>query len=491
MNNDTLGSYIKGLSSVAKKAGDTKYLGENRSTLSKVLQELITSKEITEAEAAELAADLQDYLEIANGDYGKWKSPWVKSVQDNLILLTFLRGMGFSALASWPEGPLTQLGVPQHIAFNYMRDHAKEGVKSFAEYFNFMASAIPGSPVPRKIYGKKDVIGDSRLDKLTKLGYTGSAGSAVKQYGIEVDDWQQSIAEHYAKAVGLNNVTDYTRGIRASMAADVINHYASILASDPDAMTNMGREAYTELRELGVDVNFIVGLHTRWLTDGARAMSESEKKKFEETLEVGALRFVDQAIVNPLPGRIPKGYKHQKLAIFNQFQGFIANFTAKILPRILSQVTNGAPGAASNAAVVALTMTMAAMFATMLRDEIKYGQTTPYLDDFDKFRRIIFSTGLLGTGERLWQGIDPLYGNSSLLPTGGSSIGASISRTAEGILGEAAAYGTVRDAAEGVYELGFGDNRKAASSAIKLTPVFGSVNQARESFLDNIFGKED
>jgi len=496
MNQNVMGSHRDGLSTTAKRSGDLKYLGENNQLLTNVLNKMVRTGEITDKEANELAADLGDYLEIANGDYGAWKSPWIKSVQDNLILVTFLRGMGFSALASWPEIPLTQLGVPQHIAFKHMSGHAKEGASSFAEYINFMASLPPGSPIPRKIFNKSDMErmeADGTLvkdvleepDALGDLGFRGTAGSAVRQQGIEVSSWQQSIANHYAKAVGLNNITDYTRGIRASMAADVINYYAEILADDPAALTNMGREAYSELRELGVNVDFMKKLHTRWRSNHYQGfLDEAEMKMFHENLEIGTLRFVDQAIVNPLPGRIPKGYKHQKLAIFNQFQGFIANFTARILPKILKNVSSGSPGITTNALVTALTMFAAAMFSTMLRDEIKYGEPTPYLDDWDKFRRVVFATGLLGTGERALSAISPLYGSRSSLPQGNNPITQSISRSIEGALGEAAAYGTVKDIAGSAYEFGFGDNRKGAKQAIKLLPLVGSVNQSHESLLD-------
>jgi len=490
MNQNVLTSYKDGLSTTAKYAGDRKYLGKDNYLLTNALNKMVRIGEITEKEANELAADLNDYLEIANGEYGAWKSPWIKSVQDNLILMTFLRGMGFSALASWPEVPLTQLGVPQHIAFKHMSDHAKDGVHSFAEYINYMVSLPPGSPIPRKIYSKSETekkLAGGKLgqDILGELGYKGAEGSAVRQQGIEISSWQQTIANHYAKAVGLNNITDYTRGIRASMAADVISYYADVLASDPDAVTNMGREAYSELRELGVNVEFMKNLHNRWKAEPDRGfIDEAEMAMFNQNLEIGTLRFVDQAIVNPLPGRVPKGYKHQKLAIFNQFQGFIANFTARVLPKILKNVTSGSPGVTTNALVTALTMMAAAMFATMLRDEIKYGETTPYLDDWDKFRRVVFASGLLGTGERVLSGISPLYGSRSSLPQGNNPVTQSLSRSIEGALGEAAAYGTVKDIAGSAYEFGFGDNRKGAKQAIKLLPIIGSVNQSHKSILD-------
>ena len=497
MNKNLLGSYRDGIANIAKYAGDLKYLGENKSVLTNALNKMVQEGEVSESEANELAADMQDYMEIANGDYGAWDSPWIKSVQDNLILVTFLRGMGFSALASWPELGLTQLGVPEEVAFKHMSAHAKEGAKSLAEYMNFMASSIPGSPIARKIYSKEDIeimqndTGDVRNNLLEELGYKGDAGSAVRQQGIEITNWQQTLANIYAKVVGLNNITDYTRGIRAAMSADVVSYYADILANDPNGETNMGREAFTELRSLGVEIPFITSLHNRWKEDPTKSFEDNaegraERTRFQKNLKYAALRFVDQAMVNPLPGRVPKGYKLQKLAIFNQFQGYIANFTSKILPRILGQVTSGAPGMTTNAVATSMAMVAAAMLATMLRDEIKYGETTPYLDDYDKFRRVIFSSGLLGSSERLLQGISPLYGSRSAIPAGDNAITRGISSSIDGLLGEAAAYGTVKDIVGGAYELGFGDNRAGVKKALKMLPITGSINQFNDSILDSM-----
>jgi len=501
MNKNVLGSYRDGLANTAKLIGDTKYLGKNKELLTNVLNKMVRSGEINNAQANELASDLNDYLEIANGEYGAWDSPWIKSVQDNLILMTFLRGMGFSALASWPELGLTQLGVPEHIAFKHMNEHAREASKSFAEYINFMASVIPGSPIPRKIYTKAEYeqMKDPNAkpipnNLLEELGFKGVSGSAVRQQGIEISSWQQTVANNYAKAVGLNNITDYTRGVRAAMASDVIAYYANVLAMDGDATSNMAREAYSELRSLGVDIDFMVGLHAGWRSnpDGgfdASPQGQKDLDRFKRNIEIGTLRFVDQAIVNPLPGQVPKGYKHQKLAIFNQFQGFIANFTATVLPRILRQVTSGSPGVTTNALTVALTMMAAAMFATMLRDEIKYGETTPYLDDYDKFRRVVFASGLLGTGERVLQGMSPLYGRRSAIPTGGNPVTESLSRSIDGLLGESAAYGLVTDALGSAFEFGFGDNEKGVKKAVKMLPMAGSINQANQSITDFLRGE--
>ena len=484
MSRNVISSYRSDLESTARRAGNLKYLGENNSVLSAALA-AIKAEGATDAQVDELAADIQDYLEISTGDYGAWKSPWIKSVQDNLILVTFLRGMGFSAIASLPEGPLTQLGVPEHIAFKHVSTHAKTSAKSMLDYMNFLSSNIPGSPIPRHIFDEQGI------DQLNKLGYQSGHSSAVKQMGIEIEGWQQKIAETYAKAVGLNNITDTTRAVRASMAADVIRHYADILAVDPAAETNMGREAYKELRSLGVDVGFMVGVHQKAMENPDLRMTPEaeaiEFAKLKSELEMGTLRFIDQAIVNPMPGQIPKGYKHQKFAVFNQFQGFIANFTAKILPRIMKQVVHGSAGVSAGAVSVSMGMVAAAFLGTIMRDMLKYGEPTPYLDDYDKFRRVLFSSGLLGSGERVWSAIDPLYGAGIFQPGQDATLGSTIGNTASGVLGEAAAWGVVEDIAGGAYEGISGEGEKAAKHALKLTPIVGSVNQLRDNIIDSLF----
>ena len=491
MTGDILNAYRNNLGNTAKKSGDNKYLGKDNIIVSAALEKSV-AEGVSQELVDEYAAEFLDYLEIANGDYGAWDSPYVKTIQDNLILVTYLRVMGFSALASWPEMALTQLGVPQDIAFNHISKNAKLMAESFADYMNYMVSLPPGSPFPRKaikdsdarIYGNDDAVGETMREQLTRLGYSGSHAGATRQYGIDIGAWQQNIAEHYAKIVGLNNITDITRGMRASMAGDVMNHYGNILATDDKIESNMGREAYTELRGLGVNVQFIKNLHSKWYANPDYVATKEENLRLRKELDIATMRFIDQGMVHQLPGSVPKGFKHQKLYLFNQFQGYMANFTGNILPRILKQVASGSPGLITNALVTSLSMIAAAMFANMLRDQIKYGESTPYLDDYDKFRRVVFSSGLLGTTERVLQGFSPMYGGSGLLPTKGDGIGANINRGLEGIFGEMAAYGTVTTAVKGANEAVFGDNRAAAKHGLQLLPVSGSVNQINDAILD-------
>jgi hypothetical protein len=71
-----------------------------------------------------------------------------------------------------------------------------------------------------------------------------------------------------------------------------------------------------------------------------------------------------------------------------------------------------------------------------IKDELKYGESSPYLTDAQKIQRAIYSSGLLGTTERVISSnfLFPLYGDNSNGP--GEFIW-------DNIAGEAAAASTV------------------------------------------------
>ena len=59
------------------------------------------------------------------------------------------------------------------------------------------------------------------------------------------------------------------------------------------------------------------------------------------------------------------------------------------------------------------TLIAIAFFSNFLRDLVKYGEETPYLDDWGQFRRVMNSSGLMGTGERVLNTVFPMYDQRS------------------------------------------------------------------------------
>jgi hypothetical protein len=103
-----------------------------------------------------------------------------------------------------------------------------------------------------------------------------------------------------------------------------------------------------------------------------------------------------------------------------------------------------------------------------MKDELKYGGPSPYLTDRDKVLRMIYSSGLIGTGERI-------IGSPMLLPLYGNSSKDFTEWTWNNVASEAAAAGTVERIyriAEGYFE---DDDAKMMKSFYGSLPFLGPM----------------
>lgn len=106
-----------------------------------------------------------------------------------------------------------------------------------------------------------------------------------------------------------------------------------------------------------------------------------------------------------------------------------------------------------------------------LKDWLKYGGVTPYLDENDRIRRAVNSSGLLGQGERVLNFVWPTFesNNSSLI--GGLT---------DTVLDEMPAMSPVRrmlKSADSAYE---GDGERAKYNAIRAMPIIGPFTALAE-----------
>ena len=134
-------------------------------------------------------------------------------------------------------------------------------------------------------------------------------------------------------------------------------------------------------------------------------------------LRNGAFNFVNDAVALPQSANRPLIYQDPRFALFTQFQGFIATFTANHIPKLWGEyVKRGTPAMKYNAFALMTTMIMLGFASQYLKDLIKYGKASPYLTDAEKVRRAIGASGLLGTGERVLDQFFPLYEKRSSNP---------------------------------------------------------------------------
>jgi hypothetical protein len=149
-------------------------------------------------------------------------------------------------------------------------------------------------------------------------------------------------------------------------------------------------------------------------------LSKSTELELEPIREIGARlaknidlarsNFVDQSLVNPDPGKRPPMYSDGRTRLLFMFQGYLAQFSAKIARPILRDlVGKGTPEAQVNAAAVMMGAIALAFLAQALKDEIKYGDKPAWLSDAEYIQRGIMASGLMGQTERIFNFIFPLY----------------------------------------------------------------------------------
>jgi hypothetical protein len=109
-------------------------------------------------------------------------------------------------------------------------------------------------------------------------------------------------------------------------------------------------------------------------------------------------------------------------------------------------------------------MLMLGYASQYLKDLIKYGEGSPYLSDQEKYLRALYSTGLLGTTERIWSNnyILPLYKDRSRNATEAIWNFASGEAPVTGIFENVVGFG--RSAMEG-------DTRGTFKRGLGLTPL--------------------
>ena len=134
------------------------------------------------------------------------------------------------------------------------------------------------------------------------------------------------------------------------------------------------------------------------------------EQRVKDNLQRAAYNFVNEAVVIPKTLNRPKFYSDPYLRLFTQFQGYTSTFTANVLPRLISDLgKKGSDDQRNSAAVIAMMIALS-MLALYLKDMIKYGESPPdWLKDDKKYLRVLNQTGLLGSGQRVFDQFFPMF----------------------------------------------------------------------------------
>jgi endonuclease YncB( thermonuclease family) len=439
-----------------------KYIGKDSKYINRMLadthNELLETMDPESAEKLlnEISYDITNILNAESGNYKQIQNQTIKQGQKYLTLLTTLQGLANAAFSSIPEMAMIPYGVPRDVLIkNSATQGYLFGSAVGAWMRNIMSTARLAEPRPSmetfldkriaevRSKGDKDprfMFYTNMKDMLKQTGFKSQETGAATTTGVqETNELTKGVTDAFFKANFLHDQQDMHRMMRLSFFNDFLIDKLDLIESKVGQPDTVGvAEAKNMLRELGIPLSVIQPLANK-LKKG-EALTDAEAAKYKREFLNGAANFVNQAIPLPNAFNRPLFYSDPRFALLTQFNGFTSTFTANQLPMLWDQLKGKGTRGMSYSTFAAMGSMVALAFISQgMKDELKYGESSPYLTDSQKVQRAIYSSGLMGTTERVIGSnfILPLYEQGSNGPTG---------FIWDNVAGEAAATGTVERA---------------------------------------------
>ena len=467
MEQDMLSNMSNASKSAARYVAYQEFVGDNNAKMNELLQQML-DEGVTEAEVNKVASQMQDYLDAESGNYKRIKNETWNGIQQNLMFWTMLAGLPLATVSSFVEMALTTKSLTKDQIFKTINNIAKEGAEGLWGKIKVFDSAT------NRQKGKQE-----RQSQLKELGYFNWEVGAAHTTGVsETSHSKQRLIDVYFRSIQLQQWTDYTRNVRASMAGDFIMSHLETIVNQRNTgglYSNEIQQAEEQLRNLGLNVDDMVGYY-----NNPGPLTAEQQKRFNDHMREATFNFINEAVALPQSQNRPLFYQNPHLALFTQFQGFIATFTANHIPKLWGElVSRGTPAMKYNAFAVMSTMIMLGFVSQYLKDLLKYGKASPYLDDAEKLQRALGASGLFGTSERVVNFFFPIYEQSSDGP---------VEWFFNTVTGESAAASNIARAGESVAKIAKGDTERGAYGILKATPFLGPFNELNKTIADKIFG---
>ena len=471
LNDDIFYKLSHSNGSAAAKLANKRFIGKDGAIIAYWIDKAVKAGEITEEEAPSVANVFVDYIAIRKGEYKRIENPTWRSFQNNALFLTTINQLPLATTSSIVELGLVTNNLSPDVIFNkgFIKDAAKAAAREIYDYFNEGVYKATRGRIKRA----DNLTVDPNRNGIFNLGYLQESQSVAQKNDINAGIDRQSSINTFFKIIGLQSLTNFTRSLRYALAGDAINGWLYDVYAEGNFPTKISQEARENLMDLGVDIDFLINV-----TFGGKQLSPMEEQRKVEMMRVATMRFVNQAVAHPSKSNRPKFYQNPRTALFFQFQGFISTFTSTILPKIYKNLlgSNVTYGTKLNTIGTMATLIFLGFLSQYLKDLIKYGEETPYLDNAGVFQRALNSSGLMGTGERVFNTLFPLYDTRT---DGWLELALDEISSQAPALGYA---GKLGDAAVEIASAG----DKVPSRIQKAAPITGPINQLGWA-LDDLF----
>jgi hypothetical protein len=205
------------------------------------------------------------------------------------------------------------------------------------------------------------------------------------------------------------------------------------------------------------------------------------QSQIDEEIETGIYRFVNERIQLPGASNRPLFFQDPHYQLLTQFNGFLSTFTANIVPKLWNtNLRKGNTKVKYDTFVLILLMMGMGGGSQYLKDLMKFGEASPYLDKSGYLQRALYSSGVIGQYERVLDAVAPLYPERF---KGLDSI-------ADKILGESGpAARNIQNVITGIGQAASGDTPRAVNSFMKTAPYVAPLPSARNAAVEVTHGR--
>lgn len=370
-------------------------IGKNGSKLAALIQASVNKGTIDDNTASFMAKEIKDFLDMRAGKFHPITNPYIKGALGSINFLSTITSLPLAAVSSTVEFAQVFRNLNKPQATKALRILLMSAGKEMAAYLKDIGHAMTDRVQIKEV---------AHRSALSRAGYL-KEGNTAHRIDI-MSNYYQRWTEGFFKLTGLTSVTTITRNARLGIAADAINNWLNVVQNNDYSYTEQQvNDAMDHLVRLGIDVDFMTSLDKD---------TEYNKNKYDNMMQLATYNFVNEAVVMPSQLNRPKFYSDPYYSLFTQFQGYTSAFTANILPRLISDLGKAGSEDQKNAAATIAMMFALSMLAIYIKDLIKYGESPPeWLKDEKQFQRLVSQTGILGTGQRIWDTMDPLIPDHS------------------------------------------------------------------------------
>jgi len=462
---------------ISRSAVKNTMFGANGEVIARGIQKMLDSNEITDAEASQLAMNLDEMLQAFDGKLNAPQSAIIKGATENLTFTTMMVYMDTSLFANLAEVAYGALGLSPKNMVKYFGLVAKEFASDVAAKFTQAGNKITKGYIPsveeRELSKSKDM--------MQHTGHFGKMNDIAFNVGANINTQaKRNLSKLMFKFNLVESSTNAVRAARGAIACDEINKLVSIIAESPNS-NDITRWARDRLSYYRMDPDILVNIYNQIgqiSVDSLETMSPSDPlfNKLGTQLTNGITNFIDEFSSRPEPGSTAKLFDDRRFDLVTQFQKFTWHFTSNVIPQLWNMYIKRGKTEYSYSSFSLLMTSFALAYAGMYLKDALRGEEAG--DDERKFTDRLKKAFSYSIGAAPMDIVNKV---SDATATRGD--GSLKTNPFKSLLGLSPSVSLAVNTGQDVYKVATEEeDAKAKSALIRRIPVFGELPAVRELY---------